>query len=295
MLEEDTIEPDLRVEPVSARSYRWFDSIGLSVNREMQNGTTSIITQKQREHVYQFALENHPSELLQFLEDPFVQGIALLTVTLHPYLRTANRDPYFKHLLATATTLWEPVLVPLLHVGLQEDAAVTIATALLHDCVEMQRKYHQDIDVDDLYKLILKVPQCTEARARRIINMVLPFTPKEEGAKISNSPEGTAQWVETKLEEFIQKMAINLGADTYIFHNIKAADMIANIRETLEDIRAGRDNNMKQPLGARLYVFEMRIRKFLQTDKNSPLAPLLQEALESLEQIKLHTPTWQPS
>jgi len=278
-------------ESMSTRSSRWFDTVGFVIDSPLYN-THSVkrVTQIHRDHTYAFALKKHSPELLDFLENSFVRGIATVAVLLHPYERKANKDPYFKHLLATASILWKPVIKPLIDRGHREEALITIAVALLHDCIEIQRKYHKTLSSDQLRELLLVVPQANETRIRRIIDIVIPFTPKVEGEVVPLTPEGNMHWVMVKLYEFRTKMREGSGKDTWIFHTVKAADMIVNIRETFEDLKAGRDADMKRPLALRLLVFEHRIKEFLQMTRYNPLSPLLQETLVSVRALRKKAP-----
>lgn len=268
----DAIEEDyLFLSP----GHRLLADAGLVVGSPLYNRVSfHAVTPQHLDRTITFAFQDSEPEFFNFLRDPFLLGIAQITVELHAYERKANKDPYVKHLFATVAELWQPYVAPLLQRGMIEEARFVVASAYLHDVIEIQRKYHVNFTPDLLAQILSRLPGANQHRTKRIIDMVAILTPDVEGEII----EDNQLWVDTKLLEFRTKMKRGAGADTSTLHLIKAADMIANIRETYEDLLAGRDKDMRRPLPLRLQVFKQRIEEFLAMV--SPYHPLRSRLIE---------------
>lgn len=146
---------------------------------------------------------------------------------------------------------------------------ILMATAFLHDVLELR----PGLKVDDLREAIRSY--LTEADVGKMetaisLTEILTSSPRE-------GEEDTFAWMVRKGTDFSIIYPGSMNSPHWpILRIAKAADVLANLEETLTDLIEGRvDHGFKYSLADRLAVFDMRIAIIEEVDPENPLLPLL--------------------
>lgn len=157
----------------------------------------------------------------------------------------------------------------------------------MHDAIEIKRKNHKQFTEEDLLKQLIQ-SGINEDEARKIVVIVSFLTPEPKDPDLSSE-----LWKDKKRKDFNRIMnkepsdEMPLGL-LKMAKQIKISDEVANLRETVIDVKSDLDGSDKEihdykPFVDRVAVFEERID--IITDKYSghPLLSQLQSDLDFLK------------
>lgn len=221
-----------------------------------------------------FALRDRPGMPAELLENPLLR-VTALAYRLQDVQRKVSGEPYFKHVMRTV-----------MHAGREDilagmppaDRRVLIASALLHDALELQRKARNRYGKRQLRQDLLGAGVDPEETAR-VVRIVTFLTPPVEGKNIRDEED----YLRYKVKDFKKKF-VTVGRDSKLTRLIKTADLLANLEETVADLQEGRaDGNMGRSLGIRKLVFAARIRLISLCDPHNPFLPELFVQLQLLD------------
>lgn len=260
---------------------RWFDRIGLSEGTLVQNKQGIVpISREHREDLFSFGIAPYFKDFPQLLNDPFIMGVARIATELQGYERKVGNKIYMRHVFAVLGESWNSALKPYAH----ETAymRVTVAALLLHDALELQKKYGTGVTAGVIEQKLLAIAGAKPNEVAEIMHLVDAFTPTKTASKIPDD----RQWAQVKVDEFEREMALDMGPRTIVFHHMKAADMAANIRETVTDYKLGFDKGMDRPIYPRILVFHRRIDYYMQIhDPHDSMVPVLEQVRVLLDEI----------
>ncbi|MEK7494984.1 MAG: hypothetical protein AAB569_05880 [Patescibacteria group bacterium] len=167
--------------------------------------------------------------------------------------RKVTEDPYIKHLLYTTYLCFDSKKFKEYN---REEKNIFLAAALLHDTVEIFRKEDETYNIGRFFTEMIN-NGFNHGYARKIALLVSILTPEPKGKDITST-----EWLERKLANF--RRIVTIDANTvkqiedstfsppYLTDNdhdrlaemareIKIADEAANVRETVDDIKSGKD------------------------------------------------------
>lgn len=227
--------------------------------------------------VLRFALHDKP--VPRALLEPPLPRVAGLAFDLQNVDRKVSGEPYFKHVLRTVVHTAEAMerlddLSP-------SDRRVLLATAYLHDSLELQRKNNRPYGEDELLHDVLDIFPDRE-EAARIVSLVSALTPPRDGVSFSDDRE----YLQYKVRTFQEKLRSN-HPDRRLLRIVKAADMLANMEETTDDIERGLDDaRMGRGYGLRVWIFRTCTWALRLHDRTNPLLPELEHELLYLEGLE---------
>jgi len=232
-----------------------------------------------------FLREHCGSNIHNFLNEKNFLQIKNLVIDLHKdYFRKVSGDPYFKHLFYTAYLCFK--LADDLGFKGASQKRIFISSALLHDVLEIKRKNHQTFTEGDLLAQLMQ-SGINEDEAKKMTTIVSFLTPEPKDPTLSSE-----LWKNKKRRDFDR--IINLKSSDEISSKllamakqIKITDEMANLRETVDDIKSGKDGQHKvihdhKPFSDRMEVFEERINIIAEKYPKHPLLPQLQKDLQFL-------------
>lgn len=239
----------------------------------------------------------NPKGFMNFLHKPEFFPLVQFTLDFHKDdRRKITGDPYFKHLFYTAYLCFESSENSEYS---DSEKRIFIGGALLHDAIEIRRK-KKDFGQINLFNLIK--PECfNEEEARRITTISSLLTPFFKPKKLTEKEK----WLKIKLTDFTNIISTKdyevLRKYNKLFpHNtisietakrlaemikqIKIADEAANLRETADDVKTGRDKIGEKPNG--IMELDWRAEDFrnrlIIIKEQQPNNPLLSQILEDL-------------
>jgi len=229
--------------------------------------------------IFTFAMRDK-AEINPILKTPELVSVAQLGFMLQNVRRKVSGEPYFKHVMRTAVLVsGEDILSSLS----EADSRVLCAAAYLHDAIELQRKARESYGADSLLEDVVQCGLKPE-EAERAVGLVSLVTPDREGQEIHSE----ADYFRYKIGDLRKKYTYNFP-DGHLLRLLKAADTLANMEETVEDIRMGRDDsNMHRPLPVRLKVFQSKIKIIKTYDPENPFIEGLERVYGELVQASAH-------
>lgn len=231
----------LKIETVN---YGWLKKIGFNdqgflpeqISNTMKFAFKSLKTAKNFISIEEFALNLPHLELTAKLALGIYNG----------EVRKMNGDPYFKHPLRTLVNVLATLEENEFN---QEDREVLMAVALFHDAIEMRTDRDERM-VDGLRSIGF-----TDNQIERITNLVFVLTPDYQVDRTKPIEEQRNKRIENKknnaLEIFGNRNDFS-ETDLKILKRVKAADILANIEETLVDFKNQ---------GALIYLLELKIQQ----------------------------------
>ena len=271
------------------------------------------------DHTFRFIKYNCPN-LKSFLDDvvgktldhhiPPIASIVKLTKKAHEDdRRKVTGDLYIKHLFYTAYLADEMIKEKKYYKPNKKK--LLLATSFLHDTIELRRKRREteDYSPKNFYYFLksAELKGITPRDIKKIVAMVALMTPKD---KPPNMP--VDEWREIKREDFQRLMNITrnevlevvgtLGefdgihitedeADDMveIIKDVKTAEVIANLRETADDIiwkREVKDGvpNMKDFI-YRFEMFNERVNYMMELPLDEKYKQQMQEDMEQLTEF----------
>lgn len=209
------------------------------------------------------------------LMQPPLSAVMGLAYRLQDVPRKVSKEPYFKHVLrVTAHMTQDRILADFS----PPDQRVICAASLLHDSIELQRKAQSPYSRNDLEQ-DLRACGMEESELKRTALLVERLTPEKDGIAVKNN----LAYIRYKISEFRNKFMLDVP-DAHILRLIKSADTLANLEETVDDIRRGRkDEDMGRPLSIRDLVFKGRINVIERNDPHNPFLGYLKEQTLLLE------------
>ncbi|MEK7633496.1 MAG: hypothetical protein AAB437_01495 [Patescibacteria group bacterium] len=209
-----------------------------------------------------FLRKNCGSNIRNFLNEQNFLQIKDLVIDLHKdFSRKVTGDSYFKHLFYTAYLCFEQVG----DLGFKDDSQkrIFISSALLHDVLEIKRKNHQTFTEENLLEQLAQ-SGIDETEAKKITTIVSFLTPEPKGPDLSS-----ALWKVKKRKDFDRIINFEPSDEMPLellemAKQIKIADEMANLRETVDDVKSGKDGQDREiydhkPFTDRVAVFEERI------------------------------------
>ncbi|MFA6005730.1 MAG: hypothetical protein WC775_04570 [Patescibacteria group bacterium] len=289
MVRVENPRPEIAKEPLRTQFFQWFQHAGLVEGVPIQN-TDHIreITPDDLEDLFSFGIAPYFDSFPPLLNDQFIIAVAAKAFELQRYERKASKKLYVRHVLAVLGELWKSAIEPYLELGDIQSARILIMGAFLHDTVELQRKYHIDYTLKNLRGSLTEIDQETEPISTRVeeidrlTRITEEFTPHETPSHIRDR----ALWLLAKLEPFEAKLHLNIGINTHPFLLIEAADICANIYETITDFNLELDGGMDRPLSDRLFVFRRRIEMYLMKFPNGLMSRQLIVAYDSVRRLE---------
>jgi len=191
-----------------------------------------------------------------------LQRIFPLLVEVYPLdvRRKVNKGLYLRHILRTMV-LADKLYQEFREKGVKLSYEVLITAAALHDAIEINRKNDREISVEYLQQRLQEIG--FEEKDAYNISHIARFLMPQKNPSLS--------YFEQKRQDFeriwegeglkgAKKKWWEVNKD--YLRAIKAADILANLEETVDDLRNGRENGrMKHSLQERSQVFEYRIRR----------------------------------
>ncbi|MEK7522299.1 MAG: hypothetical protein AAB569_01875 [Patescibacteria group bacterium] len=233
-----------------------------------------------------FLRNNCGPNIRNFLSEQNFLQVRDLVIDLHKdFSRKVTGDPYIKHLFYTAYLCFKQAD----DLGFKDDSQkrIFISSALLHDVLEIKRKNHQAFTEEDLFKQ-LEQSGIDKAEAKKITTIVSFLTPEPKDLNLS--PEF---WKDKKRNDFNRIMNQELSEELPLellsmAKQIKIADEMANLRETVVDVKSRQDGPDKEihdhkPFADRIAVFEERINIITEKYPMHSFLPQLQSDLNFLK------------
>jgi hypothetical protein len=177
--------------------------------------------------------------------------------------RKVNEGLYLRHILRTMV-LADELYRQLRSKGVNLNYEVLMMAVALHDAIEISRENGREVSVEYLQQRLREIG-FDEDDARNISHMSEFLVPKETSSE---------NYFEQKQKDFdriwdgeglSEEERLWWEANKDYLKVIKAADVLANLEETVDDLEKGRkDGRMKRFLVERYQVFEYRIGKINQ-------------------------------
>ena len=234
-----------------------------------------------------FLRRNCGFNIRNFLKEQNFLQIKDLVIDLHKdFFRKVTGDPYFKHLFYTAYLCFEQAG----NLGFKNDPQkrIFISSALLHDVLELKRKNHQTFTEENLFEQLVQ-SGIDEVEAKKITTIVSFLTPEPKDPDLS-----LELWKDKKRKDFNQIINFEPSDEMPLellemAKQIKIADEMANLRETVDDVKSGKDGQDKKiydhkPFADRVAVFEERINVIARKYPKHSFLPQLQSDLNFLKE-----------
>ena len=234
-----------------------------------------------------FLRRNCGFDIHNFLKEQNFLQIKDLVIDLHKdFFRKVTGDPYFKHLSYTAYLCFEQAG----NLGFKNDPQkrIFISSALLHDVLELKRKNHQTFTEENLFEQLVQ-SGIDEVEAKKITTIVSFLTPEPKDPDLS-----LELWKDKKRKDFNQIINFEPSDEMPLellemAKQIKIADEMANLRETVDDVKSGKDGQDKKiydhkPFADRVAVFEERINVIARKYPKHSFLPQLQSDLNFLKE-----------
>ena len=234
-----------------------------------------------------FLRRNCGFDIHNFLKEQNFLQIKDLVIDLHKdFFRKVTGDPYFKHLFYTAYLCFEQAG----NLGFKDDSQkrIFISSALLHDVLELKRKNHQTFTEENLFEQLVQ-SGIDEVEAKKITTIVSFLTPEPKDPDLS-----LELWKDKKRKDFNQIINFEPSDEMPLellemAKQIKIADEMANLRETVDDVKSGKDGQDKKiydhkPFADRVAVFEERISVIAEKYPRHSFLPQLQSDLDFLKE-----------
>jgi len=209
-----------------------------------------------------FLRRNCGSNIRNFLNEQNFLQVKDLVIDLHKdFFRKVTGDPYFKHLFYTAYLCFKQTD----NLGFKDDSQkrIFISSALLHDVLELKRKNHQIFTEENLLEQLVQ-SGIDEVEAKKITTIVSFLTPEPKDPDLSS-----ALWKDKKRKDFNRIINFEPSDEMPLellemAKQIKIADEMANLRETVDDVKSGKDGQNRniydhKSFVDRMEVFEERI------------------------------------
>ena len=234
-----------------------------------------------------FLRRNCGFNIRNFLKEQNFLQIKDLVIDLHKdFFRKVTGDPYFKHLFYTAYLCFKQTD----NLGFKDDSQkrIFISSALLHDVLELKRKNHQIFTEENLFEQLVQ-SGIDEVEAKKITTIVSFLTPEPKDPDLS-----LELWKDKKRKDFNQIINFEPSDEMPLellkmAKQIKIADEMANLRETVDDVKSGKDGQDKKiydhkPFADRVAVFEERISVIAEKYPRHSFLPQLQSDLDFLKE-----------
>ena len=234
-----------------------------------------------------FLRRNCGFNIRNFLKEQNFLQIKDLVIDLHKdFFRKVTGDPYFKHLFYTAYLCFEQAG----NLGFKNDPQkrIFISSALLHDVLELKRKNHQTFTEENLFEQLVQ-SGIDEVEAKKITTIVSFLTPEPKDPDLS-----LELWKDKKRKDFNQIINFEPSDEMPLellemAKQIKIADEMANLRETVDDVKSGKDGQDREiydhkPFADRVAVFEERISVIAEKYPRHSFLPQLQSDLNFLKE-----------
>ena len=234
-----------------------------------------------------FLRRNCGFNIRNFLKEQNFLQIKDLVIDLHKdFFRKVTGDPYFKHLFYTAYLCFKQTD----NLGFKDDSQkrIFISSALLHDVLELKRKNHQTFTEENLFEQLVQ-SGIDEVEAKKITTIVSFLTPEPKDPDLS-----LELWKDKKRKDFNRIINFEPSDEMPLellemAKQIKIADEMANLRETVDDVKSGKDGQDKKiydhkPFADRVAVFEERISVIAEKYPRHSFLPQLQSDLDFLKE-----------
>ena len=185
------------------------------------------------------------------------------------FRRKVNGGLYLRHILR-AMVWGEALFDELVRQGLllENDYSTFMLSIALHDALEIVSGRTKEWFIG-----ILKNNGINKEEAQRIGKIVSILTPAEKTV----DEEDTEAYLTRKRRDFQRVVNVRNKKDKMPLL-VKITDILANMDETIDDLRQGRENGQMRPLGQRYLVFRERIKE---------IEKIFGERLELVELLKL--------
>lgn len=231
--------------------------------------------------ILSFAMKEKNAHLPPHLNGTPIPEVAALAYRLQDVSRKVSGEPYFKHILRTVMHVsGEQVTAGMT----PEDSRVLVATAYLHDALELKRQQRLPYTEADLMDDLLQA-HVDAAEAGRIVALVAALTPPHEGKSLPDDNK----YVQYKVRHFREKFNLE-HPDARLLRIVKAADMLSNMEETADDIVRGLDDSrMGRSYGLRTWIFTVCTLVVAKDDPDNPLLLQLEEKIAHLMHLETQT------